>query len=89
MDNFIDPGILVPLGGMLTAIVIVSVNVITNHFQKIEKIKADALVRAEEVRARNQLEIEKLYRADGEQNNSSNNSFRSDDERSVRERARV
>ncbi len=42
---------------------------ITKYKLKVEQIKADALVRAEEVRSRNQLELEKLIRQ--EQNSKS------------------
>lgn len=40
---------------------IVTVTQIVKYKLKVEQIKADAMVRAEEVRARNQLEIEKLF----------------------------
>lgn len=54
-------------GIIITAIICASVAVISivpmvqDYKLKKEKIKADALVRAEEVKAKNQLEIEKLY----------------------------
>lgn len=54
-------------GIIITAIICASIAVISivpmvqDYKLKKEKIKADALVRAEEVKAKNQLEIEKLY----------------------------
>lgn len=54
-------------GIIITVIICVSVAAISivpivqDYKLKMEKIKADALVRAEEVKAKNQLEIEKLY----------------------------
>lgn len=57
-------------GIIITAIICASVAVISivpmvqDYKLKKEKIKADALVRAEEVKAKNQLEIEKLYISD-------------------------
>lgn len=57
-------------GIIITAIICISVAAIAivpmvqDYSLKKEKIKADALVRAEEIKAKNQLEIEKLYISD-------------------------
>ena len=56
--------IIIPIAGMLTAVIIVTVIVYTKYRLKVEQIKADAMVRAEEVRAKNQLDLEKLMHSD-------------------------
>jgi uncharacterized membrane protein YgaE (UPF0421/DUF939 family) len=53
-------GILVGGGIGLVAIICVIIFFVLRYRIKIEQIKADAMVRAEEVRAKNQLEIEKM-----------------------------
>ncbi len=50
----------VPIIAIVAGIIISTVSQISRYRIKVEQIKADALVRAEEVRAKNQLEIEKL-----------------------------
>lgn len=51
----------------LIPITIVSVTKITNYRLKVEQIKADTVVKVEEAKARNQLEIEKLMIQDKSQ----------------------
>lgn len=66
---FIDSNLIpiVALGvGFVIAITSILANTIMKYKLKAEQIKADALVRAEEVRSRNQLELEKLMRQDYE-----------------------
>lgn len=57
---------LIPLAaiglGFIIAITSILSSTISKHKLKVEQIKADALVRAEEIRAKNQLELEKLLR---------------------------
>ncbi len=50
--------------GFIIAITAILASTITKYKLKVEQIKADALVRAEEIRSRNQLELEKLLRQD-------------------------
>lgn len=45
-------------------VAIVLIDTLKSYFIKKEQIRADALVRAEEVKAKNQLEIEKLFKND-------------------------
>ncbi len=56
---------LVPIFAIAVALIIAVVSIITRYRLRVEQIRADALVRAEEVRTRNQLELEKLLRKDG------------------------
>ncbi|HEY8349693.1 MAG TPA: hypothetical protein VIM13_07690 [Clostridia bacterium] len=71
-----DPDFLIPicaLGVMLIiSVTAILSSTISKHKLKVEQIKADAMVRAEEVRSRNQLELERLVRA--EQANSAGRS---------------
>jgi len=71
-----DPDFLIPicaLGVMLIiSVTAILSSTISKHKLKVEQIRADAMVRAEEVRSRNQLELEKLVRA--EQANSAGKS---------------
>jgi len=46
----------------IVAVTAILANAISKHKLKVEQIKADAMVRVEEVRARNQLELERLVR---------------------------
>lgn len=46
--------------GFVITITVILADTISKYKLKVEQIKADALVRAEEVRAKNQLELEKL-----------------------------
>jgi hypothetical protein len=61
-------GDIVPLFAMTVGLIIVVTktlaSTISKHKLDVEKIKADAMVRAEEVRSRNELELEKLMRQD-------------------------
>lgn len=65
-------------------VVIVVFDYIKTFLLKREQIKADTIVRTEEVKAKNQLEIEKLLRQD--QFQASNRFAEADDERTVREK---
>lgn len=65
-------------------VIIVALDYVKTFLLKREQIKADTIVRTEEVKAKNQLEIEKLLRQDQFQN--SNRFEESGDERTVRER---
>lgn len=78
--------IIIPVAGMFTAIVIVTVSVYTKYRLKVEQIKADAMVRAEEVRAKNQLEMEKLMYSERTRSNNNTESGLNTDERAVREK---
>jgi hypothetical protein len=82
-DKTMQEDIIVPIAGMLTAVIIVSISIYTKYRIRVEQIKADAMVRAEEVRAKNQLELEKLMQRD---NSEKNNENFSTDERKVREK---
>lgn len=93
-----DPNFLVPICA-LGVILIISVtailsSTISKHKLKVEQIRADAMVRAEEVRSRNQLELEKLVRAEqansaGKSEYSANRSVAPDEELQTRQRSRV
>lgn len=56
--------VIVPLIIAVSIVAIVAIENINKVILKKEQIRADAMVRAEEVKARNQLEIEKLMRKD-------------------------
>lgn len=67
----------------------VGISQIKSIILKKEQIKADALIRAEEIKARNQLELEKLLHQDapGQRNASVHDRVReSDEDRVVREK---
>lgn len=64
-------------------IVVVGFETIENIVLRKAQIKADAMVRAEEVKAKNQLELEKLIHKDYE---NSNTMDISGDDRKVREK---
>jgi len=66
--NFI-PIFAIAVGFVITITAILA-DSITKYKLKVEQIKADALVRAEEVRTRNQLELEKLLQQDQTYNNN-------------------
>ncbi len=76
-------GNLIPLFALAVGLIITVTKILTESISryklKAEQIKADAMVRAEEVRSRNELELERLLRQD--QTNStraaSNNSVSS------------
>lgn len=61
-------GNLIPLFAIAVGLIIAVTRILTssvsNYKLRVEQIKADAMVKAEEVRARNQLELEKLLRQD-------------------------
>lgn len=67
-------GNLVPLFALTVGLIITVTSIlsktISEHRLKVEKIRADAMVRAEEVRSRNQLELERLIRQDQTAGNS-------------------
>jgi len=62
MEEFL-PYFAISIGFIITITAILS-DTISKYKLKVEKIKADALVRSEEVRTRNQLELERLLRQD-------------------------
>ena len=70
---FID-GNLIPLFAIAVGLIITVTKIltesITRYKLKVEQIKADAMVRAEEVRSRNELELERLMRQDQTNNTS-------------------
>lgn len=53
---------LVPIVSVVSIVVIAVTAILAKYKLKVEQIKADAMVRAEEVRCRNQLELEKILR---------------------------
>jgi hypothetical protein len=59
-----DMDLLVPLSAigvmMIVAVTAILARTISQHKLKVEQIKADAMVRVEEARIRNQIELEKL-----------------------------
>ncbi|NLV36416.1 MAG: hypothetical protein GXY17_07065 [Clostridiaceae bacterium] len=57
------PIIALGVGLIITVTAILS-DAITKYKLKVEQIRADAMVRAEEVRSRNQLELERLMQKD-------------------------
>jgi len=48
--------------GLIITVTSILIKEITKYKLKVEQIRADAMVRAEEVRSRNQLELERLMR---------------------------
>jgi hypothetical protein len=52
--------------GLIITITAILTDAISKYKLKKEQIKADAMVRAEEIRARNQIELEKMMRQDRE-----------------------
>ncbi len=78
--------IIIPLAAFATAIVIVVTVHISRYKLRVEQIKADAMVRAEEIKAKNQLELEKLIRADQQKSNIYGGISDSGDIRTVREK---
>lgn len=64
MGNLI-PIFAITVGLIITVTAILS-DTISKYKLKVEQIRADAMVRAEEVRSRNQLELERLMRQDQE-----------------------
>lgn len=83
------PEIAVPLIIAASIVSISVMGILKDYSLKKEQIKANALVKAEEIKARNQLEIEKLIHGGNARANSPrvNNSLSySDDEQKVREK---
>jgi hypothetical protein len=88
-------GEIVPIFAMTVGLIIVVTKTLTSTISKhkldVERIKADAMVRAEEVRSRNELELEKLIRQDQNSNNAKNSAGQAEpdsDKKSTRERIR-
>lgn len=61
IDGNLIPIFAIGVGLIITVTAILS-DTISKYKLKVEQIKADAMVRAEEVRSRNQLELERLMR---------------------------
>lgn len=85
--------------GMVIAVTKILTKTISSHRLEVEKIRAEAMVRAEEVRTRNELELEKLMRQNQSGSNANNtNAYNSsslynqtepeNEQRSTRERIR-
>lgn len=81
----LDAGIVVPFIIATMVVLIVGMDQAKNFFLKKEQIKADALVKVEEIKAKNQLELEKLVRGEKARTNDSRVEFDGDD-RKVREK---
>jgi hypothetical protein len=75
---------LVPLIIAVSIVTIVAIDNINKIVIKKEQIRADAMVRAEEVKAKNQLELEKLMRQDNIRQNESHFT-ETEDNRTIRE----
>lgn len=61
IDGNLVPIFAIGVGLIITVTAILS-DTISKYKLKVEQIRADAMVRAEEVRSRNQLELERLMR---------------------------
>lgn len=78
----------------LSITVIASTGTITGFFLKKERIKAEAMIKAEEIRAKNRLDIEKLLKErEGKDENIYDTDYNDElsfsrDERQVREKQR-
>lgn len=75
---------MVPLIIAVSIVLIVAFDNINKVIIKKEQIRADAMVRAEEVKAKNQLELEKLMRQDNIRQ-SENHFDETEDNRTIRE----
>lgn len=64
--------------GLIITVTAILSDTISKTRLKIEQIRADALVRAEEVRTRNQLELEKLMRQEQGRPSASTNGAQDD-----------
>ena len=64
--------------GLIIAVTGILARTISQHKLKVEQIRADAMVRAEAIRTRNQLELEKLIKE--EQVRTENKAMYSDEE---------
>ncbi len=73
IDGGLIPFFAIGVGLIITMTAILS-DTISKTRLKTEQIKADALVRAEEIRARNQLELEKLMQQKDGQTGGTNSS---------------
>ena len=80
-----DAGIIVPFIIATMVVLIVAMDQAKNYFLKKEQIKADALVKVEEIKARNQLELERLVRGEKSRTADSRMELEGDD-RKVREK---
>ena len=65
IDGDLIPIFAIGVGLIITVTAILS-DTISKYKLKVEQIRADAMVRAEEVRSRNQLELERLMRQEHE-----------------------
>ncbi len=65
IDVNLIPIFAISVGLVITVTAILS-DAISKYKLKVEQIRADAMVRAEEVRSRNQLELERLIQQDQE-----------------------
>jgi len=77
--------------GLIIAVTKILTRSISSHRLEVEKIRADAMVKAEEIRTRNELELEKLMRQDQSGNNAGNGTSQSNpdnESKNTRERIR-
>ena len=58
--------VMIPIIAIAGGIIVVIVSIILKNKIAVEKIRADALIKAEEIKAQNQLEIEKLMLKESE-----------------------
>jgi hypothetical protein len=82
---YMNPFVLVPLIIAAMVVLIVGMDQAKNYFLSKEQIKANSLVKVEEIKARNQLEMEKLVRGDHSHTTGNRMEFAGDD-RKVREK---
>ncbi len=67
--------------GLIIAVTAILTDAISKHKLRVEKIKADTIIRTEEIRAKNQLELEKMIHqeagtlADYRQNSNESDRF--------------
>ncbi len=73
-----DSNAVIAIAAVLVSIYLTIQEILKYRLKK-EQIKADAMVRAEEIKAKNQLEIEKLIHQD----NSVKEAYRCDDEDAI------
>ncbi|MCX7841581.1 MAG: hypothetical protein N2489_00715 [Clostridia bacterium] len=57
-------GLLIPIVAIATGGIIAITSIYTKYRLNVEQIKADAMVKAEEIRARNQYDIERMIMED-------------------------
>jgi len=65
-------GVMIPIIAVTGGITVAIVSTVLKNKIEIEKIRADALIKAEEIKAQNQLEIEKLILKESEKEKSEN-----------------